>query len=109
LKQTDFDGRYSYSKLISINSAPINNISDFNVFWNSQDQSIHLNFRGVSEENYSVLISDITGRTIYNSQNLAGNDIETSINIQANDLQKGIYQISLISSNSKESKKILIM
>lgn len=108
LKQTDYDGKYSFSEVISFYSTSLNSISDLNVSWSSQYHEISLNFIGVNNMKYEILLSDITGRNINNLQEIVEQDERVSFKLPTNNLQKGIYQVTVVSNNNKESRKLVV-
>lgn len=108
LKQTDFDGKYIYSDVIPFYSTVINNISDLQTYWNSQNQSIELKFNGNTDFNYDVFITDIAGRVVYNSHLQIDSDNKAAFNFPTNNLQKGIYQLTVVSDNNMENRKLVV-
>lgn len=107
LKQTDFDGKYEYSNLVSVeqdNSKSFN----FNVFPNpSNGENIILHFNN-SEEKILVVIRDVLGRECYSKLIT----IETGENIYAIDklenISPGIYWVSASSNDEMYSIKMVI-
>ena len=93
LKQTDFDGKFSYSEIISIN----NKFSDINIFVTNNILYIKANESTFKE---IIKIYDITGREVFNSL------VKSQINLSS--LVKGIYTYRLISKNNIFSKKFII-
>jgi hypothetical protein len=86
LKQTDFDGNFSYSEIIAIN----NSYSDLTTFNNKNFLYIKANNK---EINGSLKITDITGRIVY-SKTINGNQ-----QINTSGFKTGIYFVSFRSSD----------
>jgi len=94
LKQTDYDGNFTYSKTISIENNLKNNLISI------QDNNIYIN---VNESNYQIKIYDICGKLIYLKIN---NNFNTII---SNNFNSGTYIIKIIKKNNQIiTKKILI-
>ncbi len=108
LKQTDYDGKFTYSDVIPFNSSLENYINDLNVNWNSQTKSINLNFKGSNDFEYELYITDISGKSIYNSHIYANSKDNVSFEFQLNSLQKGVYFVTVVSNNFKENKKLVV-
>jgi len=100
LKQTDFDGKFSYSEIVAVNAA---NENILNVYADNNTNTIHV----VSNDNLQLIrmsICDVTGRTIY-SNLLHGT---TEINLDEISITTGIYFINISDSGSYLTKKIFI-
>nr|MBA3283817.1 T9SS type A sorting domain-containing protein [Nitrosopumilus sp.] len=89
------------------NSAPIVNASELNVYPNPAHQSVHVAYVSKGENNYEINLIDVLGRTIQvikGTSALGENDIE--INLQQ--LSKGIYQLVFIQNEIQEVKKLVV-
>ena len=105
LKQTDFDGRYSYSNIVSVNTKYNNEIQA--VWYNKENNELNVEFNTVNSTDFYVCIYDMCGKqVIAKSDNVEGkqNDI---INLQF--LPTGIYTISVTSEKYKLNKKVVII
>ena len=106
LKQTDFDGKHTYSNTISVGL--INSTPDFYAYYNSS--KIYLQLTAKRDNNIELSIIDISGRLIYNSALPIDKDLNTyRINIP--NIANGIYFLKLHSSDGSEnykSKKLII-
>ena len=99
LKQTDFDGKFKYSKIISVKYTN-NFIGELNIYPNpvSNELIIEIN------ENKSVLNFEIInsiGSVIYKG-NLVNNTI-----VQTNNFASGIYLIRFTNGKTSEFKKLI--
>jgi hypothetical protein len=107
LKQTDFDGNYEYSSIVSV--YPEKNNSSFRISAYKKENNIHIMVINDTEEEQliSLLISDIQGKLMtQNKYNcLSGSN---SFTIQTpQKIKTGIYLIQLISPVSAYSKKLI--
>lgn len=114
LKQTDFDGRYTYSDIISIHHDP-NNINlnkSFELFPNpaSNSSDVKMNLTGFSgEEKVLVVVKNVLGQQLYSKvvlTDINGNNIEA---LDPNDqLSSGTYIIVASSDDTLLSKRLII-
>lgn len=98
LKQTDFDGEYSYSETKSINFNN-NEINSFKVFPNPANSSLQIE---TVNNNSNIKIIDISGRTIIDIHSQKSNN---KINIS--ELNKGIYFVKLTTNNNTQIIKFI--
>jgi len=110
LKQTDFDGKFEYSKIISIN---LNQLIDnsFNVYPNPNNgQRIAVSANGfVPNENVKLCIVDLLGKTVYIEMLQANEtgEIQSWI-IPDMNLPKGVLLIQITGKSESMSKRIII-
>ena len=107
LKNVDFDGQYSYSKIEVVlidGSAELS----FNVYPNPNiGDELNLMVNSYFEELAIVEIMDITGRVVHRSEIDLKNGFYTgSINIS--NLSEATYLISITSSHIKETLKLVV-
>lgn len=104
LKQTDFDGNFSYSNIVPIEIEK-NNFEIVNTF-NSIEQNmleITLNCTGNCLINFELY--DMIGKNVYSSVvDATGKSIK--IDVPTNTLSKGIYMLKAFNGNKIISKKI---
>ncbi|MGE0560803.1 MAG: T9SS type A sorting domain-containing protein [Flavobacteriales bacterium] len=103
LKQTDYDGKYSYS---SIESVVIQDrFENLTVFPNPVSGSGFLSFSSLIEEQRTILIYDIAGRLVYQQlYNITkGNN---KLVLETQNLTKGMYFIKMIDEDSVNLKFI---
>ncbi|MDT8411942.1 MAG: T9SS type A sorting domain-containing protein [Vicingaceae bacterium] len=93
LKQTDFDGTYSYSDVIAIK----NETNGLEVYYHEN----YLNI-SVSTESISVQVVDLAGRVVYSNNQLQKNRIDLSF------LSKGIYIYRIELPTTILSDKIVV-
>lgn len=103
LKQVDFDGKQSYSSIVSVNYSP--NVLDFNVYPNPNDgEVINISFTNDSKP-YQIRIIDTKGYEIYSEKIWGSNNYKIT---PANKLKSGLYIISLIGEKETISQKLII-
>ena len=93
LKQTDFDGKFSYSDIESVNFSgnPIQN--ELKVFPNPvTDGAIHLEYLMEGSETFELYILNTLGQIVY-QQNIATDKGMNSNLIKLPMLSKGLYQL----------------
>ena len=106
LKQTDFDGNFSYSNIVPIEIEK-NNFEIVNTF-NSIEQNIleiTLNCSGDCKIDFELY--DMIGKKVYSSFfDATGKSIK--IDVPTNTLSKGIYMLKASNGNKIISKKIML-
>ena len=109
LKQIDFDGSFSYSKVVQVNT---NLISTFELKQNYPNP-----FNPSTQISFSLAQSGLVTLSVYN---LLGQEVKTLINrnmeagshsitFDASDLQSGVYIYKLTSSSSSLTKKMILL
>jgi hypothetical protein len=106
LKQTDFDGKFTFSNIVSVASQGENNLS-FSEF-NANSEFISAIINCSSNTKLKLIITDIAGRTIYSSILQTESDA-VNININSQNFAKGIYLLKVESSNGGIFKKFGIL
>jgi hypothetical protein len=109
LKQTDYDGKYSYSDLVRIE----NNQSGqyiFQVYPNpgSSAAPVLIRFTSGDEVGQYVFmrVTDVTGRTVYTGMVDFAQDID--LNNLVTGLGKGVYLITIHTANFNGTKKVVV-
>jgi hypothetical protein len=106
LKQTDFNGSYTYSQMRAVEYKGMSDIS-FNIVPNpSGAGGFNVILSGSSAETYNVMITDISGKIVYNKDIVA----ETKLKINE-DLVPGIYTVLVQSTTLQtpvSTKKLVI-
>jgi hypothetical protein len=100
LKQTDIDGKESYSPIVSIKNA--NENSGISVYPNPVSNQLFMRFPSYS--NYQITIEGINGQKFRNSVAVTGSDFSMDVS----QLKSGIYFIQILHEGHSETKKILI-
>ncbi len=107
LKQTDFNGNYTYSKtvLVHIGNKGLLNVSPNPV----NGSSTHVNFHSTSIGDLNVRVSDITGKivfeTTYPANDLGAYDFNLDITKVTGN---GIYMLCLTCGDETETQRLLV-
>jgi hypothetical protein len=109
LKQTDFDGNYSYSNIISVaceNS--INPLTDISIYPNPIESLINVSFKEAPLKNLIIIIYNSSGQIIYSYKNYF---LESVLQINTQNFAPGVYYLKINSLDQSEffSKKLLIV
>lgn len=100
LKQVDFDGKESYSS-ITIADSQTNSEFSVSLFPNpSNGETVCV--KTISTESFEITVTDISGREVFHSINNNGN-----IYIPANEFQKGIFFVKVVSAENTVSMKFV--
>lgn len=106
LKQTDFDGKYSYSKLIAVDKNA--GTSDF-VFPNPSNGTFTLKLNESSVSPESIVIYDLLWREVYNSD-IIYSPVSGTVNIVLDEhILSGMYYIIATGNNEVYTAKLLIL
>jgi hypothetical protein len=105
LKQIDFDGIYTYSKIIEISNNRLNDISIYPNPFIGKD--LYISYNGYNIENVIVKIYDLNEKVHFETtvNFFDGNMLKTHI---PEGLNKGIYFVAVISPTSVKNQKIVV-
>ncbi len=101
LKQTDFDGKFRYSKIIVISNCGEKITNDFIIYPNPTNGIFNLLFNGDKEQVYSIEIYNILGKKVYYS-----GCYKSAIDLS--DKQSGVYFIHFNLHTKIIIKKIIV-
>lgn len=107
LKQTDYDGKYTYSSTISIENK-LDQITVSNVHPNPVSNDLNFDFYSPVKGLVKIQILDMTGRIVFDKvQNVE--EGKSSLNTQIVELAKGVYSLNIEFSegNFKQITKIV--
>ncbi|MEX0812861.1 MAG: T9SS type A sorting domain-containing protein [Chitinophagales bacterium] len=108
LKQTDFDGTYTYSSVISVEfSNPENNILTANIYPNpvNSGTAVKINFSNPITGNPNVQIySAGSGKMVFNQQI---NNENAKVDVPAN-LSSGLYFVRISTDNWEHNQKLVV-
>jgi hypothetical protein len=107
LKQTDFNGSYTYSKIISITSE---NESSYSIYPNpaSTNESIYVLFEKNHTSTLEISIFDITGKLITTTLIKDLTEDNQTKKITTGELAKGIYMVRFYDGTKNQIKKLVI-
>jgi hypothetical protein len=105
LKQTDFDGKTSYSNIVPINVA----ISDFeivNTYHFAEEGVLEITISCSNDCLMNIELFDVIGKKVFSStENTSGNKMK--VYIPDDNLKQGIYLLKVLNENKVISKKII--
>ncbi|MEO8086690.1 MAG: T9SS type A sorting domain-containing protein [Bacteroidota bacterium] len=103
LKQTDYDGQFSYSDVVSVK---FQEKDLFYLYPNPAKDQVSILWPDKNQVSRQVMIYDMMGRLVY-TFNEVGIEKETTT-IDMRNFPKGIYTIQLTSENIVEQKKLVV-
>jgi hypothetical protein len=101
LRQVDFDGTETLSKVVSVNQSTKGRIS-ITPNPTSDKVNINLNQNDVSNETATIVLSDMTGRQVLTQTTTAG-----AFQLDLSHLAKGMYVVIVQSNNAIYQEKII--
>lgn len=104
LKQTDFDGAFSYSDVISVNLKNRSDLEVTNVAIIGNELSV--NFVAPNEGTTEISVYDLTGRMIATNTEVATEGYNTT-NIVLNTNQSGIFIVRITNGQTQTVRKIM--
>ncbi|MBK8366174.1 MAG: T9SS type A sorting domain-containing protein [Bacteroidetes bacterium] len=106
LKQTDFNGTFSYSKIVSVNYT----LSDdgMSIFPNPTEGEININMKDLEGKEVLVVIRDITGKECFTKVIISQENQQLIAVDSEQKLAAGTYIVTASSSNKLYSKKIIV-
>lgn len=109
LKQTDYNGVFTYSNLVAVEYNGNTNF-DFNVYPNpSTGETFNMSISNSFNEEVLVVVRDITGKENYSKVVITKEDNETVFAFDMeNKLPAGIYVITATSKQNIYSKKLIV-
>lgn len=109
LKQTDFDGNFSYSELIMV-SFEKPSLFSLNVYPNPNNgRAINLQINGISNEEVLVVVYDILGNEIFSKVIITNeNDSDVHAIDPSQKLPVGVYIISATSDQKIYNKRLIV-
>lgn len=108
LKQTDFDGKYSYTGILSVQFNAKSNNNVFSIFPNpSELNGVYLNTNGADKTDVMVKIVDIAGKVLLSQQLnvLTGNQ---PLFISTAGIQSGVYILEVSTPTENKSFKLVL-
>lgn len=105
LKQTDFDGNYFYSKIVSVENGNDTKLK-FTIIPNptEEGQKINILFSAIPKSDVEIHIINANGISVFEEKmTMEENKIEIP-----KDLNKGVYFVKVISGNLIQTKKMIV-
>jgi len=106
LKQTDFNGTYTYSKIVAVNYS----LSDdgMSVFPNPTEGELNINIKDIEGKEVLVVIRDMMGKECFTKVILSQENQQLIAVDSEHKLAAGVYIVTASSSNKLYSKKIIV-
>lgn len=106
LKQTDFNGTYSYSKIVAVNYS----LSEdgMSVFPNPTEGELNINIKDIEGKEVLVVIRDMMGKECFTKVILSQENQQLIAFDSEHKLAAGVYIVTASSSNKLYSKKIIV-
>lgn len=109
LKQTDFDGNFSYSKVVAVSPDDSDELSKLSVGYDIDQQILNIMFCGDTDEKYKLEIFSITGQNVFNDIISTETNAWAQYRINTTSFQSGLYSLIIRSSDSVVSEKVTII
>lgn len=106
LKQTDFDGKFKYSKLVSVQFQQDNDF--INVYPNPCEGNLFILFTDEISTDTKIYVKDVAGRELVNRYYVLPEGKQLLSIVFDNDVPPGIYFLTGIINTEVFSKKIVI-
>lgn len=110
LKQTDFDGKFTYSEIVTANIKELNSNFAFNAFPNPSDGSdVKLSVKARKDETVLIAVHDINGKQVFTKELSIESNRETVYELSSNlKLTAGVYFISATFDDSIIREKLVV-
>ncbi len=106
LKQTDINGKFTYSKIVAVNYHF--DEQGVNVYPNPNNGNFSISLKGFENKEVLVLLRDVSGKECYSKVMLSQNNEEIVAIDLENKLPTGTYLVVASSLNKLYSKKIIV-
>jgi hypothetical protein len=109
LKQTDFDGKFEYSKLVLLEFEGIKSQKSISLYPNpSNGNNVNVSISGVHNKSLIILrLSNSTGAEVYNSNLTAASDF-ANVQLQTSELANGMYYLQIIIDGEIINQKVVV-
>lgn len=107
IKQVDYDGRVSYSQIQVVKS--YNELAgELNLYPNPCDGAFHLQLSAFGDEEYLIVVRDITGRESFSKVIITSTDNHIEAIDLSGKLAAGTYIVTASSRNEFYSQKLIV-
>lgn len=106
LKQTDHNGNYTYSRIVSVNYHF--DTLDVKVFPNPSNGDFEINLVGLENKEVLIVVKDIAGKEYFSKVVVTQREDELIAVDQAGNLPPGVYLVTASSLNLLFSKRIIV-
>ena len=104
LKQTDFDGKFTYSKTVAVQMNTVANSLDG---YQSASKQLQVKYRVAAEEQGMITIHDMRGVQVW-SKMVSGTSAEIAEEVNMQSAANGVYIISLQMPSGTITKKVIM-
>lgn len=108
LKQTDFNGKFTYSHILAVNPHDISTLSDLSVTYDNTSDNLTVTFNSSSSDEYTIEIYSITGQKVFEDYILTDNSSIASYTLQTSNIKQGMYSLVVNSAENRLSQKIVV-
>lgn len=108
LKQTDFNGQFTYSALMAVNYSFGDEGISMYPNPSSTENQININFSGLENQKILVVIRDIEGREFYSKVIVVSNNNQLTAIDSEQKLASGTYIIIATSNNKIYNQKLIV-
>jgi hypothetical protein len=105
LKQTDFDGTYTYSDIIAVNNCGTN-LNDIYVYGNENNFTVYVHADASTD--YGMKITDLSGRQVVSTTQLNVQKGDNAFNFNTSDLAFGIYMVVIENEFERHTEKLIL-
>jgi hypothetical protein len=105
LKQTDFNGKVTYSQVVPIDIS-MNNFEIVNVWTSPEHEVLELTISCNNNCLMNIELFDVAGKKVFSStEDLSGNKVK--INVPIDNLRTGMYLLKVLNGSTTISRKII--
>jgi hypothetical protein len=108
LKQTDFDGEFTYSKIITVNFGTDPELSISTYPNPASPTEIHVSVSGTDGQEVTVMMKDVLGKDYYNRTISLDNGNRTMLISSKETIAPGVYFIIVTADNKMYSQRIIV-
>ncbi|HLP12341.1 MAG TPA: T9SS type A sorting domain-containing protein [Flavobacteriales bacterium] len=109
LKQTDFDGRFTYSQIVVVKNGEVSFNGDITPFPNPNDgNSFNLEFTGFSDEEVLLVVKDIQGKSYFSKMYVVSDHANVVAISLEQKLPAGAYLVVASTDDNLVSKRIIV-
>lgn len=106
LEQTDFDGKFSYSRLVAVNSDPVAKLGIKYVFADRYYNKLQYELNYANEKPLFISVIDVLGKTVANEKISPSTD-GSMLYMDASGLSKGVYFFRVSDGDHVSVKKFI--
>lgn len=107
IKQIDFDGKFSYSEIRSVNLGTDEQLTVNEVYPNPFRNDVHVSLHLLHDETVKVAISDLNGKTVLSLQPQQLGVGEHEVNVNTQSLPAGVYMITVSTQTESYTYKLI--